>query len=511
MEDKMDFRSFYFYQNQLLFFKRGGSEVKKLLIFISILGFSINAFGQAKNRPNVVVIMFDDMGYGDIEPYGMTGIPTPNFNKLAKEGTRFTHFNAAQPICSPSRAALLTGCYPNRLGISGAILPNSTMALDLKEETIASILKHEGYKTGMFGKWHLGNRAPNWPIHYGFDQFYGIPYSHDIWPRDNQGKLITDPKNAKSTWPELLLLNGDKAVDTIKTTEQLKTLTQTFTSKAVSFINENKEKPFFLYLAQPMPHVPLAASAKFAGKSEMGTFGDVIMELDWSIGEIAKALKAAKIDQNTILIVTSDNGPWLIYGNHAGSNGGFKEGKMNSSEGGTRVPLLVKWPGKIEAGGTNSQLMTNMDLLPTIAAATGAKLPKNKIDGLNFLPSILNPLTIKGPREVFYYYYGKNSLEAIRYKNWKLILPHIGNTYIGLHGKDGAANKSEKVNFPQALFDLAHDPGERYDVLSQYPEIVAKILALAEEARTDLGDDITNRTGKNIRYKKTSADNLKEN
>jgi arylsulfatase A-like enzyme len=497
---EMKFGRFNLYENQLFLFRKGERAVKHLLVFIVALLINVTAFAQKRDRPNVVVILFDDMGYGDIEPYGMTGIPTPNFNKLAKESTRFTHFNAAQPICSPSRAALLTGCYPNRLGISGAILPNSSMALGLKEETIASILKQVGYKTGMVGKWHLGNKAPHLPIYYGFDQFFGIPYSHDIWPRDLDAKLITDPKNAKSSWPELLLLNGDKAIDTIKTKAQQALLTATFTSKAVSFINENKAKPFFLYLAQPMPHVPLAASANFKGKSDMGTFGDVIMELDWSIGKITKALKNAKIDQNTIVIVTSDNGPWLIYGNHAGSNGGFKEGKMNSSEGGTRVPLLVKWPGKIEAGGVNSGLMTNMDLLPTIAAATGARLPKNKIDGFNFLPALLAPEKTKGPREVFYYYYGRNSLEAIRYKNWKLVLPHVGNTFIGLHGKDGDANKSEKVQFPEALFDLAHDPGERYDVKSQYPEIVAKILALAEEARNDLGDDLTDKKGKNTRY-----------
>lgn len=473
--------------------------LKKLGLVLLTALFGLTSFAQSKTQPNVVIIMFDDMGYGDIEPYGMTGIPTPNFNKLAKESMRFTHFNAAQPICSPSRAALLTGCYPNRIGISGAILPSSTMALDLKEETIASVLKQAGYQTGMFGKWHLGNRVPNLPIHYGFDQFYGIPYSHDIWPRDDDGKRITNPNNAKSTWPELVLLNGDQAVDTIKSHEQQTRLTADFTGKAVDFIQKHKNKPFFLYLAQPMPHVPLAPSAKFKGKSEMGTFGDVIMELDWSIGEITKALADAKIDQNTILIVTSDNGPWLIYGNHAGSNGGFSEGKMNTAEGGTRVPLLIRWPGKIEAGGVNSQLMTNMDLLPTIVAATGAKLPKLKIDGLNFLPSLLAPST-KGPRDVFYYYYGKNSLEAVRYKNWKLVLPHPGNSFVSLHGKDGKANHSEKVNYTEALFDLAHDPGERYDVKVQYPEIVSKLEALATAARADMGDDLTHQTGKNTRH-----------
>lgn len=473
-----------------------------LLLVCLVTVLSLNA--QQKARPNVVIILFDDMGYGDTEPYGMTGIPTPNFNQLAKESTRFTHFNAAQPVCSPSRAALLTGCYPNRLGISGAILPTSKMALPLNEETIASMLKKVGYQTAMFGKWHLGNEAPNLPTHYGFDSFYGIPYSNDIWPRDYQGKKITNPNDSKSTWPELLLLNGDKAVDTIKTHEQQENLTTVFTQKAVSFIEQYKANPFFLYLAHPMPHVPLAVSAKFKGKSELGTFGDVIMELDWSVGEIAKALKAAKVDQNTIFIVTSDNGPWLIYGNHAGSTAGLKEGKLNTSEGGTRVPLLMRWPGKIEAGGVNSELMTNMDLLPTIAAATKAPLPKNKIDGLNFLPALLSPRIVKGPREVFYYYYGKNNLEAVRYKNWKLILPHVANSYVGLHGKDGLANKSEKVNIEQALYNLSHDPGERYDVKSQYPEIVTKLLSFAADARADLGDDITSSKGLNVRHPATS-------
>jgi arylsulfatase A-like enzyme len=474
-------------------------SVKKIAsLLFAVCLFSSFAYSQNPAKPNVVVIMFDDMGYGDIEPYGMTGIPTPNFNKLAQQSMRFTHFNAAQPICSPSRAALLTGCYPNRVGISGAILPSSKMALDLKEETIASVLKQNGYQTAMVGKWHLGNDVGHFPIHFGFDRFYGLPYSHDIWPRDDQGKRITDPKNAKFNWPELLVYNRDRPVDTINSHEKQELLTKTFTEKAVAYIHENKTKPFFLYLAQPMPHVPLAASAKFKGKSEMGLFGDVIMELDWSIGAITKALADAKVDKNTILIVTSDNGPWLIYGNHAGSNGGFSEGKMNTGEGGTRVPLLIRWPGKIEAGSVNSQLMTNMDLLPTIAAATGAKLPKNKIDGLNFLSSLKNPM-LKGPREVFYYYYGKNNLEAIRYKNWKLRLAHPGNSYTTLHGKDGKANKSEKVDFTEALFDLAHDPGERYDVKSQYPEIVEKLLAFAEEARKDLGDDLTKRVGSHVR------------
>jgi arylsulfatase len=225
-----------------------------------------------------------------------------------------------------------------------------------------------------------------------------------------------------------------------------------------------------------------------------------MMELDWSVGEILKALKEAKIDNNTLLIVASDNGPWLNFGNHAGSSGGFREGKANTFEGGTRVPLFVRWPGKIQAGGIYSDLMTNMDLLPTIAAATGASLPKNKIDGVNFLPSLLSPFTVRGPRDVFYYYFGKNNLEAVRYKHWKLVLPHTAGSYaVAVHGKDGSSGKIPRVNVPLALYDLAHDPGEAYDVQTLYPDILQKLQTVAAQAREDLGDDLTNKVGKNVR------------
>lgn len=472
--------------------------MRHFFLFLFLLCFLNVSNGQSKRSPNVIIIYFDDMGYGDIEPNGMTGIPTPNFNRLSKEGTRFTHFNAAQPVCTASRAALLTGCYPNRVGVSGAILPESNIALNPREETIALLLKKVGYRTAMLGKWHLGNRAPYLPIHYGFDSFLGIPYSHDIWPRDYTGRLITDSANRKSSWPELTLLEGDKVVDTIKTHEQQADFTKMFTGKALTFIKENRNRPFFLYLAHPMPHVPLAASSRFRGKSNLGIFGDVIMELDWSVGEILKTLDSEHLSENTLLIVTSDNGPWLSYGDHAGSAGGFREGKLTTFEGGFRVPLFIRWPGKIEAGGIYSQLMTNMDLLPTIAAATGAPLPKSRIDGLNFLPS-LTGAGVEGPRKSFYYYYRKNNLEAIRYKNWKLVLPHPANSYVGSSGKGGNPGKMTKVNVPQALYDLAHDPGESYDIQKLYPEIVEKLLGIAAEAREDLGDDLTAREGKNRR------------
>jgi arylsulfatase len=471
---------------------------KNVCLLIALLALCVNVSAQKRERPNVIIIYMDDMGYGDIEPYGMTGVSTDNFNRVAKEGTRFTHFNVAQAVCTTSRAALLTGTYPNRLGLAGALLPGSREALNPQEETIASLLKDAGYKTAMLGKWHLGNKPPYSPIHYGFDSFYGIPYSHDIWPIDYNGNRITDTSNLRGGWPALPVYEDDVVVDSILTLQGQSRLTTAFTERAVAFIKENRKNPFFLYLAHPMPHVPLAASDKFRGKSEIGLFGDVIMELDWSLGEVLKALDKEKIADNTILIVTSDNGPWLNFGDNAGSSGGFKEGKSTSWEGGTRVPMLVRWPGKVETAGINSHLMTNMDLLPTIAAATGAPLPKKKIDGLNFLPNWLGKAK-EGPRDVFYYYFGKNNLEAIRYKNWKLVLPHPSGTYAALHGKEGTPGKIERVQVPMALYNLSHDPAEAYDVQELYPEVVAKIMTLAEEARRDLGDDLTNRVGKNVR------------
>jgi arylsulfatase len=443
----------------------------------------------------------DDMGYGDTEPYGMTGIQTPNFNKLAQQGTRFTHFNAAQPVCTASRAGLLTGCYPSRVQMSGALLPMDHFALNPSEETIASILKKVGYKTEMLGKWHLGNKPPYFPIHYGFDQFYGIPYSHDIWPIDYDGyKKVTDAKDYRSMFPVLQLISQDNPVDTIRNIDDAARLTTLFTEKAVSYIHENKGNPFFLIVNHPMPHVPLAVSDKFKGKSELGLFGDVIMELDWSLGQIMNVLDDERLAMNTILIIISDNGPWLHFGNNAGSSGGFREGKNTTFEGGNRVPCIIRWPKKVAAGDVQSEFMTNMDLPPTIAAACGAPLPEKKIDGLNFLP-LLTGETKKGPREVFYYYFGfrANNLEAIRYKHWKLVLPHRANSYQALPGNDRYPGATNPVNIPLSLYDLSHDPGERYDVSFLYPEIVAKIQSLAEGAREELGDDLTNRKGKNVR------------
>lgn len=479
---------------------------KSLMLLLFVIPFiSCKITAQNKNqnsKPNIIIINMDDMGYGDTEPYGMTGIPTPHFNQVAKEGMRLTNFNAGQAICTASRAALLTGCYPNRIGMSGVLLPGAKHALNPKEETIASLLKKSGYKTANYGKWHLGNNLPYWPTNYGFDEFFGIPYSHDVWPIDFDGySLVTDPKDLRSSFPPLPLISNTTVIDTIRNIKEASKLTTLFTEKAVGFIQKNKKQSFFLYLTHPLPHAPLAVSDKFKGKSELGLFGDVIMEIDWSIGEILKTLDNEGLTKNTVVIVTSDNGPWLFFGDNAGSSGGFREGKATTWEGGTRVPFLIRWPGKIEGGTVNGSLLTNMDLLPTIADITGSALPENKIDGLDFL-SLLTGKTNKGPRDTFYYYFGvgSNNLEAIRYKHWKLVFPHKSTTYNkNLQGKDGLRGKGAVVEVPFALYDLAHDPGEVRDVQELYPEIVAQIQKIAETAREDLGDDLTNKTGKNVR------------
>lgn len=473
--------------------------MKKVIFTLATIVGSLSLFAQKdKSHPNVIIILMDDMGYGDTEPYGMTGIATPNFNKVAAEGTRFTHFNVGQPVCTASRASLLTGTYPNRIGMAGVILPGANRALNPKEKTLPAMLKETGYETQMLGKWHLGNKPPYSPIHYGFDHFYGLPYSHDEWPVTWDSIRVTDPKDIRFNWPAVPVYNDDTVVDSIVTHERASKLTGELTQRAVAFINQKHTKPFFLYLAHPMPHAPLVPSERFKGKSGMGRFGDVIMELDWSLGEVLKALDQQGLTENTLLIVTSDNGPWLHFGDNAGSAGGFKEGKSTSFDGGTRVPFLVRWPGKVPAGYVNSSLITSMDVLPTIAAATGSALPTAQIDGLNFLPVWLGTEKA-GPRKLYYYYYDGNTLRGIRYKNWKLVFAHNTQSYTGPHGRDGKPGKITHYDEPKGLYDLAHDPGERYNVLDVYPEVVKELEGYADEARKDLGDGLRNIPPTNVR------------
>ncbi len=453
-------------------------------------GFHAGVQAQS-TKPNVIIIFMDDMGYGDPECYAGVNYKTPNINKLAAEGMRFTGFYAAQAVCSASRAGLLTGCYPNRVGIHGALMPWAEIALNTSEETIASVLKKAGYRTGMVGKWHLGAKAPNLPVHYGFDEFLGLPYSNDMWPVGYDGKPVTDTANRKFKYPPLPLLEGDHPVRYIRTLDDQGTLTADYTARACAFIKKNRNHPFFLYLAHSMVHVPINASPRFLGKSGAGLFGDVMMEVDWSVGEVMQTLKQQGIDENTLVIFTSDNGPWLTFGDHAGNTGGLREGKGSSWEGGQRVPCIVRWPGTVPAGTVCNNLSATIDLLPTIAKLAGAPLPENTIDGVD-ISSLWFMKEGANPRNELAYYYGRNNLEAVRKGSWKLVLPHRGQTYkTYMPGKNGFPGGYAEVQVPLALYDLAHDPGETQDVQSAHPEVVKDLMTVTEKYRNILGDDLT--------------------
>jgi arylsulfatase len=452
--------------------------------------------------PNIVLILMDDMGYGDIGRTGANQYDTPNLNRLADQGMQFTWYYSPQAVSSASRAGLLTGCYPNRIGISGALMPWAQVGINPEETTIAEILKQKGYHTSIIGKWHLGHHKQFLPLQHGFDEYYGIPYSNDMWPVDFDGVPIRlkDTTSNKMKYHFLPLIEGNEKTGEVRTLADQDKLTTDYTERAVRFIDQHKKEKFFLYLPHSMVHIPLGVSDKFRGKSKQGLYGDVMMEVDWSIGEIMKALERNGLEKNTLVIFTSDNGPWLNFGNHAGTTGGLREGKGTSWEGGQRVPCIMKWPGIIPQGEICNKLASSIDILPTLAAITGATLPEKKIDGVSLLPLMLGDKTAS-PRHNFYYYYQQNTLEAVQRDYWKVILPHKGISYVGVAaGKDGWPGKTVSVEIKQnELYDLRRDPGENYNVAEYYPEIVKELLAVAEDARQDLGDEYTKAPGANRR------------
>jgi arylsulfatase A len=434
--------------------------------------------------PNIVFIFTDDQGYTDVGCYGAKGFRTPNLDRMAAEGVRFTDFYVAQAVCSASRTALLTGCYPNRLGIFGALGPKSLIGISDKEMTIAQVLKQRGYATAIFGKWHLGFQPQFLPTRHGFDEYFGLPYSNDMIPRPNN-----------KDYPPLPLFDGEKTVATMPDVNQL---TTQYTERAVSFIERNKDRPFFLYVPHTMPHVPLGVSEKFRGKSAKGLYGDVMMELDWSVGEILAAIKKHDLDNNTLVFFSCDNGPWLSYGNHGGSATGLREGKGTSFEGGVREPFIARWPGKIPAGRVCHEPAMTIDILPTLATLTGAPLPPLPIDGLDIGALLWGPDGAKSPHEALYFYWDRG-LQAVRSGDWKLHLPHSYRSLTKPPGNDGkgAGYTEQKIDF--SLFNLKTDPAEQTDVASKNPNVAARLLAMAEKATADLGDSLTKRTGRGER------------
>lgn len=439
---------------------------------------------NAADYTNIILVNLDDVGYGDFSCNGAYGYTTPHIDQLASQGVRFTHFLAGQPISGASRAGLLTGCYPNRIGFSGAPGPDSNYGVHQDEMTMGELLKQKGYATAIFGKWHLGSQYQFLPLQNGFDEYYGLPYSNDMWPfHPQQGEVFN--------FPDLPTYDGNEVVG--YNTDQTR-FTTDYTMRSIDFIKKNVQagKPFFLYLAHNMPHVPLAVSDKFKGKSEQGLFGDVMMEIDWSIGEVWKTVQELGIEENTLIVITSDNGPWTNYGNHAGSAAGLREAKATTFDGGNRVPCIVYWKGHTQAGTICNKLASNIDLFPTFAEISGAPLPQRKIDGVSIL-SLIEGKTDANPRTSFVYYYNKNDLEAVTDGEFKLVFPHKYVTY-GAYapGNDGKPGKLVTVELRASeLYDLRRDPGERYNVLHQYPERAAKLMKIADEMRSQLGDDLT--------------------
>jgi arylsulfatase A len=469
-----------------------------LLLLLCILPchFAISA-----ELPNIVVIFMDDMGYADIGPFGAKSIPTPNLDRMAREGRRFTDFHVSSAVCSASRAALLTGCYHERVGISGALGPNANIGLSHSEMTLAEVCKQKNYATTCIGKWHLGHLPKFLPTNHGFDSYYGLPYSNDMWPNhpEELAKRAANPE-AKSGYPPLPLIENTTVIDEDVTGEDQTKLTTNYTERAVEFIRKNREQPFLVYLPHSMVHVPLYVSSKFAGKSGAGLFGDVVMEVDWSVGQILDTLKEVGVDEKTLVIFTSDNGPWLSYGDHAGSAGPHREGKGTAWEGGIRVPTLMRWPSKIPAGTTCDELACTVDIVPTVASILGAELPKHKIDGHDILPLMTGQAKAVSPHETMPCYYANDELQAIRDPVWKLVLPHQYRTLAGrTGGTGGIPAKYETRKAGLELYNMKDDRSETKNVAQEHPEVVARLQKAAEEWRTQLGDKLTDRKGNSIR------------
>ena len=455
-------------------------------------GLALAGYGQAckglgKRQPNIVIIFTDDQGYADVGVFGAKGFETPNLDRMAAEGTKFTDFYVAQPVCSASRAGLLTGCYPNRVGILGALFPDSQHGIHDDEMTIAEVVKQRGYATAIYGKWHLGHLTRFLPTRHGVDEYFGLPYSNDMWPKN--------PTASEGRFPPLPLIDGEKAIAHNPDQTQLTTW---YTERAVAFIEQHKDRPFFLYVPHSMPHVPLYVSDKFKGKSEQGLYGDVIMEIDWSVGQILGALKKHGLDENTLVIYTSDNGPWLSFGNHAGSAQPLREGKGTTWDGGVREPTIMRWPGEIPAGRVCSEPAMTIDILPTIAGLIGAELPQHKIDGQDIWPLLSGQPGATSPQEAYYFYWGRH-LQGIRSGKWKLHFPHEYRSLKGEPGRDGLPGQYMQLKTGLALYDLENDIEELHNVADQYPEVVKRLQTLAEKARKDLGDSATGQEGEGVR------------
>ena len=456
-----------------------------LQLFLTAVATALAAGADADPRPpNIVLVFADDLGYADIGVYGSRTIRTPHIDRLAREGVRFTDFYVAQAVCSASRAALLTGAYSNRIGILGALFPTAKTGIAAEETTLGELVKARGYATAIYGKWHLGHLPPFLPTRHGFDDYLGLPYSNDMLP-----------KPQRPDFPPLPLYSRD-AVLTVNPDQSQ--LTGEYTRRALAFIEANRDRPFFLYLPHSMPHVPIFASERFRGRSRHGLYANVVEEVDDSVGQVTAALRRLGLAERTLVIFASDNGPWLSYGDHAGSAGPLREGKGTAFEGGVRVPFVARWPGRIPAGAIQAEPAMTIDVLPTIARLVGAPLPTLPIDGLDISALLFGEKDAHSPHEALYFYYG-TELRAVRAGRYKLVQPHRSQTLDGPPGSGGLAGKYVTADVPLALYDLVADVGETTDLAAGHPDVVARLQALAEKARDALGDSLTQRTGRGVR------------
>jgi arylsulfatase A-like enzyme len=429
----------------------------------------------AAERPNVVIIFADDLGYGDLGCYGATGYATPHLDRMAAEGLRFTDFYVAASVCSASRAALLTGRYPIRTGVTGVISANTKRHLPLEEITLAERFKTLGYATAIFGKWHLGNTPDVWPLKQGFDEWFGTVGSNDM----GKGRPSLEARRAGKAGVELVEQNK-----VIEINPDQRLLTRRYTERAIDFIERNKAEPFFLYVPHNMPHTPLFVSDRFAGSTERGLYGDVLAEIDWSVGEILKAIKAAGIDEQTLVLFTSDNGPWLIFGDHGGSSGTLSGGKKQTLEGGMRVPMIVHWPGRVPQGRVSDKVVTALDLVPTLLAMAGVTQEIDRVDGRDVSDLMLGRNEAALPEAPFFYYW-ERELRAVRQGRWKLQLKHVDAQTPDPEGigRGGVRGQVTKVARSQALYDLTIDRNEANDLSDRYPDRVRAMLELAKKGR----------------------------
>lgn len=423
---------------------------------------------------NVVVIFCDDLGYGDLSCFGNPTIKTPELDRMASEGMKLTQFYSAAPVCTPSRAALMTGRLPLRNGMCSnkrrVLFPNSKGGIQPEEVTVAELLKGQGYSTGCVGKWHLGHLPQYLPTQHGFDYYYGIPYSNDMDRIASAPAGRASFNDPKSEYWNVPLIENDKEIE--RPTDQT-TITRRYTEKATQFIKDNKDGPFFLYLAHSMPHVPLFASKDFEGRSDRGLFGDVIEEVDWSVGQVLQTLRDLEIDSNTLVLFTSDNGPWLTFGDHGGSAGMLRDGKGSTWEGGMREPTLAWCPGKVPAATINSSLASTMDVMATCAKISGGKIPQDRVLDSYDLSSVLFE-NGASDREAIYYYRAYN-LMAVRKGPWKMHLM----TQAGY----GQGSGSPVTPETPLLFHLGRDPGEQRDVAKNHPEVIEELKAVVAEHR----------------------------